>query len=326
MRDMNRVEGGPERAGGAQLNRPAAPTPPASPRLLFVAGMMRSGTTLVAKALSGHPDVFAAGELANLWRWARINGHCSCGTPIRDCAVWSGVIADVQRDTGLGIEQLDELQSATRRLWARPGEARRNRALPGDGYGEVLRLTLAAVVRATGKPVVVDTSKNLRPVAAYEALDVVFLHLVRDPRGVAMSEAHHTVWPGVAAQELPPVRSAARSAITWDLFNLVCERALRRVDPTRRRRLRYEDLVARPADVLDGLTVFAGLRAHDWQLDEGRLWLPEGHLMCGNPMRYAAGWTPVQDRQSWRSGLSGRERQVVQLWTAPLRSRYGYRD
>jgi hypothetical protein len=34
----------------------------------------------------------------------------------------------------------------------------------------------------------------------------------------------------------------------------------------------------------------------------------------------------VQDRQSWRRGLSERERRVVQLWTRPLRSRYGYRD
>src|SRR5579875_2891853 len=80
------------------------------PRVLFVAGMHRSGTTLIARLLGGLAGFFCAGELHSIWS-SRL---CGCGQELDACPVWSAVLAVAGRDRPLDAQQMLALQSSIR--------------------------------------------------------------------------------------------------------------------------------------------------------------------------------------------------------------------
>ena len=62
------------------------------PKLVFIAGAGRSGSTLLELLLGQFDGVFAAGELHSMWHRGLIeNRRCGCGLPFRHCAVWKSV-------------------------------------------------------------------------------------------------------------------------------------------------------------------------------------------------------------------------------------------
>src|SRR3954471_14829623 len=87
------VRSWPRRAA-MPFTEPGPPVP-----VLFIAGSGRCGSTLVDRILGGYEGVFAAGEIRNLWDrgWSN-HGRCGCGRPIRECPVWSGVVAATLAD------------------------------------------------------------------------------------------------------------------------------------------------------------------------------------------------------------------------------------
>src|SRR6476659_9772003 len=72
------------------------PTRP--PRVLFIAGPARSGSTLLAMLLGATDGMVDTGELNYAWRTVFLrNEYCGCGRRFRDCRFWSAVV-----DRGFG--------------------------------------------------------------------------------------------------------------------------------------------------------------------------------------------------------------------------------
>ena len=64
-------------------------------RVLYIAGTGRSGSTLLANILGEVDGVFAAGEVRYLWQRGLTERRlCGCGVPVRECPVWSRVLAE----------------------------------------------------------------------------------------------------------------------------------------------------------------------------------------------------------------------------------------
>src|ERR1700732_3473702 len=62
--------------------------------VLYIAGTGRSGSTVLANILGEVEGVFAAGEVRYLWqRGLKENRLCGCGLTVRECPVWSKVLA-----------------------------------------------------------------------------------------------------------------------------------------------------------------------------------------------------------------------------------------
>lgn len=305
--------------------------------VLFVTGMLRSGTTLLSAALASRPGVVTLGESVVLWRAVAEGRPCSCGTPLRSCEIWGPVLEAVFKEHNLDVDQMCRVD----RLWRQVVRIRRIRSLAqqanmGAGaldarvldYVRVTASLYRAFAEATGASVVVDASKTPALAAALSASDELALrciHLVRDPRAVAYSESKEH-WSTLQSNLRPPVRSASRSALTWCAYNASAEwvrhRQRGRVPWTI---IRYEDFATQPESSLQELAGLIGMAQGEWPfVGPGVLRLNATHEAAGNPNRFDNRDRAIALREDWVTQMGKSARRRVTTVTAPLLRRYGY--
>lgn len=304
------------------------------PVVAYLAGLGRSGSTLLERLLDAVPGVTALGELTHMWeRGLRDDERCGCGERFRACPFWR----EVGDKAFGGWDQLDlddvllararvdrtrHLPELASNVLARPTR----RALVD--YMLLNRAVHAAAAAVTGAQVVVDSSKRASLAHALHrgGARVRVVHVVRDPRGVASSWAKRVPRPETDdPRDLMPVYSAWRSSWLWNAENLLLETLPRAVP---RLRINYEDLVAEPQTTLKTVLAFLGLQpgpASFGFLSPAGADLAAGHLVAGNPMRFRTGLVPLRQDDGWRHDLPAQDRRVVAVVTSPLRGRYGYR-
>ena len=274
----------------------------------------------------------SVGEAKNVWRAYARNEACSCSSPANACPVWAPIGAELgYLHAGKPTLRPDEL----RRL---ADDSLRLGRLIGPGRHSAAEATLAtelgrlyaATARSTGAHTVVDTSKtpNLCRVLAGSLPDFFVVHLVRDPRGVALSESQPKGSPGGDDMVSPPSRRLTRSAVHWAATNSLVERQVAATG-VRHHRIRYEDLVADPLRELTALAGAFGLGGPDWPLVAGaharaELRSPVSHQLAGNPDRFKQGNIPLEPDLRWMSELSDRSRQALELGLQPWMRRYRY--
>ena len=66
------------------------------PKVLYIGGTGRTGSTMLDQLLGQFAGYFSGGEMAFFWsRGIAADAICACGEPVRTCAVWSHAIASV---------------------------------------------------------------------------------------------------------------------------------------------------------------------------------------------------------------------------------------
>jgi hypothetical protein len=117
--------------------------------------------------------------------------------------------------------------------------------------------------------------------------------------------------------------SVLKSSSLWLAWN-ASARALFR-DPSRYSVVRYEDLVARPREIVDEILSFAGNTGDGSPfVGERTVALERSHTVAGNPNRLEAGRIEVRDDQAWTTGLGRSRRALVTAVTTPLLGRFDY--
>jgi len=258
---------------------------------VFVVGMGRSGTTLLASVLSRHPALAIAPETHYLTRWRRHAPDLERGCRDRFDRFWDaftahrhfmrlGIDADVVRGRILGDGPPDHrtvFASLLRAYAEKWGKVRWGEKTPGHWRTLALLLTWFPEAR------------------------VVFL--VRDPRAVVASR-RETQWArGSLDVEIGRWRDSVRTAEWYDLDERV-------------RIMRYEDLVTQPLSQVADICRYV-------QLDFDA-------AMLERPARHAAakprpGGPISADRVSrWRSVLSQAETRMIERLAGKEMRRHGY--
>jgi hypothetical protein len=303
------------------------------PRILYIAGAGRSGSTLLAMVLGALPGCTPVGELCHIWeRGVLANRRCGCGVPFLECPFWT----EVGERAFAGWSRVDAERQA-RRLWA----VGRQRLFPlvaaGVGsarfraelraYADLQAQVYGAVAAVSGNALIVDSSKS--PVYALTlrsaGLDVDVIHLVRDSRAVAYSWTRSRPKGDTDAEEFMPTFRPSSSSLAWISNNLAIDAIGAR--GLRPRIMRYENLVRAPArevtravgDVLPGPAREAVARFDDPDFAIG----PQ-HTVAGNPVRMRTGRLALRIDDAWRSEMRPSDRRLVTLMTFPFLVRYGY--
>ncbi len=170
-------------------------TPP--PKVIYIVGLFRSGTTVLGDLLGQVEGCFHLGELRQLWVTPRLpKARCGCGARIGDCGTWRAILSrafdgdfgrvctHMLEDERAGLRSRDALLLARfpwlRRLYRKRLSAMRR-------YTGTLHALYAAAAAESGRMILVDSSKW--PAIAYALGDEpgIEYHIVRDARAVTHS-------------------------------------------------------------------------------------------------------------------------------------------
>ena len=304
--------------------------------VLYLAGLGRSGSTLLERTLARLDDMVAVGEVVHLWdRGVLRDERCGCGQHFHDCDFWTEV-----GDRAYGgwdrvdIGQLMAARARTERtrhltchVTGRSTPAFRIRAAAA---AELLGRVYPAISATAGRAVVVDSSKNpgyahLLRLSPDVSLKV--LHTVRDAPAVAHSWSRAVVRPDREGTEMVrwgpttprpsgshrtsgPSRSARRECR--------CHWCVTRTSRPRRRR---SCVVPCPTWRCPHQP---RMLRRCRRCAKGFVDLAVDHTVSGNPLRFSTGRLQIVEDDAWREGMSPGRRRLVATLTAPLRRRYGY--
>lgn len=271
---------------------PAGPAARSRQKLIYILGTGRCGSTILEIVLGSHPKIQPTGEFHGIPfpRWMP-GTVCSCGRSYEECPLWSRVREEYGRRVDLSRqlatqERFEYYRSLPRALlyrWAASPEVREH----ARGMADLVRV----IAKESGKEIVSDSSKSAArgyayTLARYEGLDVYFIHLVRDGRGYLYSETKEPDGAGYGKRKV--VQSPSRITLRWALENLVAQILCSR-PRDRYLRVRYEDFVSQPVEVLERIGRFVGVDMTP-VIETVRAGepIPIGHLIGGNRLRFGS--------------------------------------
>ncbi|HWF31314.1 MAG TPA: sulfotransferase [Solirubrobacteraceae bacterium] len=228
----------------------AEPATTEKPKVIYVIGAHRSGSTVLGVTLGNCDGVFFAGELHS---WLTRKGVPSFGGEA-GARLWRAIAEEVPDAEELfGHETQLTLDRSS--VIYRPHKWLRRRRLRGP-YRRIYEDLYRAIARQTGSSQIVDTSHYpLRAIElqALDGIELYLLFLVRDPQGVVDSfDARHA--------DSPSKPAFVTNAQLW-VTHLLALRAFARQPRERRMFVRHEDFLADPAGVLGQILKRTGSRA-----------------------------------------------------------------
>lgn len=273
-----------------------------APRVIYIVGATRSGSTLLDLLLGTVPGVVSLGEARFFWERGILEGRgCSCGRDAEHCPVWG------QRPPWLGRNGAAEIVTwQQRHLRGRNLRAALDGEVPGArAYVQAVMSMYAAAANRQDADIVVDSSKLPADAALLLAMgvDVKVVHLVRDLRGVVHSWSRRTHDPDATGDAWMARKSTAQATRDWVAANAGAA-LLRRRHPSAVVSVDYEQLCAEPD------ATFARVTAHA-EVSGVRSDRPPSttHLIGGNPMRNSKDPLVIRTDQRWLDEMPhGRQR------------------
>jgi hypothetical protein len=200
--------------------------------------------------------------------------------------------------------------------------------VPLNPYGELLVNLYQAAVDLEGTTGVIDSSKFVSDVlilARDPRVDLHVIHLVRDPRGSAFSWAAPKADPGReggALQTFNPLMSS----FWWTANNVEAEVFIKRRLGSRYQRVRYEDFVGSPREVIGAAVEGFGGRASDLPFEGSNAvhLSRRSHIVGGNPNRFQTGAVELQLDERWRADMPKADLAKSTVPALPLLPLYGY--
>lgn len=301
-------------------------------RVLYVAGIARSGSTVLGCILGELPSAIFVGELALFWRRFAEGELCSCGKPLPDCHFWSAVVSkafgQMTCEHARGLKELEWRVARWQRLlglvpvrWSTRWSKQIHIMLEERGrlYRAICEIANAECVIDSGKGVTFGSM-----MARLSNTNFGTIHLVRDPRGVAFSwqkQVRSDSEPGYM-----PRSSAIRIATRWMSGNILVQLSLRRLSGTYYR-VRYEDLVAYPSDIAhEILRATSNPAGSNRRADHRVQRANEHHLVGGNPgvRRHLGRDLRMRLDDEWRTWLPQGQRWLVTAVCGGLMTAYDY--
>jgi Sulfotransferase family len=306
-----------------------------APKVVFIAGYSRSGSTLLDRMLGELPGFVSTGELAYLWtRGLQQNRLCGCGAKFRDCAFWERVgVSAFGGWNQLDIEHVARLrQEVLRHRYAhllleprlsRPFE------LKLRSFAELMARLYTSIAAVSGARVIVDSTVDapygflLRHVPD---IDVRTVHLVRDSRATAFSWTKRVPRADYLEEStFLPTFHPAETALRWTADHLLVHLLAKLGGGALL--VRYEDLVADPRAKLNRVAHYAGgavQGADPTFVGAGSVELGLNHTVAGSRMRLQRGTGPLRLDDDWRGRLPRGHRLAVTALSLPLLVGYGY--
>ena len=310
-------------------------------KVLYIAGVGRSGSTLLGNILGSIEEFFHAGMPCFVWEHGisvNSSSYCGCGFPFRECEIWKSIF-----DTAYnGFDSLKEKDIKylgqniiqNRHLLFRlilPNTSRAFGNTQTLSYLNNLESLYQSIRLNTDCKVIVDSSKF--PSYAYmlsliPSIELYIVHLVRDPRAVAYSwqkkRPRMDVEPdSTLFQEQYPQFKTSRDWLSW---NMILE-LLGQKQRDKYLFLKYENFAKSPQRSIQKIIDFVdkgnNIETRPWVTTDA-INLNINHTIWGNPVRAKTGIVKIVADEEWREKMSILDKATVTTMTFPLLLKYGY--
>ncbi|MCB0027281.1 MAG: sulfotransferase [Anaerolineales bacterium] len=301
-------------------------------KVLYITGSGRSGSTILGNLLGQVNGFVHVGEMQQIWsRGFRRNFECACGQSFQDCPVWVEIVEEAFGDSknvdARALQQASHFIQSRHFLKSRTVSGRETLATRGKSYLDALKQLYQAVQRVHGADFIVDSSKFHTygyALGLIPELEVYYLHLVRDARGVAHSWAKKMKHPGAGQREMHRF-SASQSTYLWLTRNFFSRWFLSQ-PASHYRLLRYEDFVQDPHETMADLLRWLNRPVNlDFFVDHNHVRLGLHHTFSGNPVRQHSNEViQIRADELWRQQMTAVDRLKVTLLSFPYLKKYGY--
>jgi len=316
------------------------------PVIINIIGSGRSGSTVLDKALGGHPQHFSLGEICNFHQELTANSLCGCGQWIHDCPFWNRIYPEINAQFGIDVlaepAKFNLIYEHSLSKQGR-GSNLKNSLLRVLGlkrendpkvlaWAERTRFLYNRVLAHTGAKVLVDSTKSAGRLLAMRHLlpefDIRAVHLVRDGRAQITSSKSTTytvevpVGDGTYEKRTFPMERSKSSTELIDEWYRVNRRMrmLSRVS-SGFLTVKHEDFTANPEKELARIAHFAGTSYDPNMLNLAR---KDAHMVCGNSSRLNAKEIKASP-ETWRTELPAELLQQFEQKAGKLNRAFGYR-
>jgi hypothetical protein len=219
------------------------------PKIVYVMGAGRSGSTIFGVALGNCADIFDAGEME---AWLRRSGVPNFGGTDR-MRFWAGIREDVEGADLYGDQAWLCIEHSSSLLRVDRWPARRQLR---SRYRQIADELYRAIIKASGVTNVVDTSHyplRVRELQALGSIDLYLIYLVRDPHSVVASFDKRDV-------DQQPKAPLATNIYLW-VTHLLAVSIFLQHRRDRRCLVRYEDFIRDPHGILRDILRRVGISA-----------------------------------------------------------------
>ena len=294
------------------------------PTVLYIGGIGRSGSTVLADALGSLPGYVSAGELHHFWgRGAIENWQCADGQLFNNHPVWRNCL-DAVASAGPcepiidKFDRTERLRNARQKILRQIPEALRADA---EKYRRDFLTIYTCLRDQTGAEVIVDSGKvplHANLMQQCSGVDFRILHLIRDPRAFVLAKSHPKKSLGASAQPFEMARAGTlRSIFRWrqrnrDIYKLSAH--------GRYVRMAYSAFAYEPAGAIGTALKALSLRLPGDIADrfpdrtfERRM----GLSFSGNPNRLGQSIVTIRNDETWKTKLSGPKQALAHFLCAP---------
>lgn len=295
-----------------------------SPKIIYIAGTGRNGSTVIGNILAETPDIVSVGELKYLWRDLYFRHLCGCGKEINSCEFWREV---VRKAFGtLSNKDLELLMRSEEKINRRFGFVYHKSH--DSGIMELVKsykVLYAAIQLVSGRDFIVDTSKTPlfeKFLISRLSYPVYTIHLIRDPRATSYSWNLKKDTPDPTEPFLPRLGILSTS-FNWVIWNLIIEAKKNK----NYLRLHYEDLTEKPQSNFEKIIQFVKCAPSPAPLFNNRMiQIGVHHTVSGNPARFRRGALEIKLDERWKHSMPIFQKMLVFSLTWPLFLKYYYLD
>ncbi len=190
------------------------------PKVIYILGCGRSGTTILDILLGNHSGFFSVGELNNFFYAWSTKSFCSCGSRVTSCEIWKNIGKNFynsgskydpikMNDYQFNMEKNRYILKQVMGLHSKANYSK-YKLFTYNIFKELQEISHCKTT--------IDSSKSAgRAIALLknEKLDVKVIHMVRDPRGVYYSFQKKNI--------VTPVKNVLSVAIYWNTNNILAD-------------------------------------------------------------------------------------------------------
>lgn len=255
------------------------------PKVLYIAGAGRSGSTLLDIIIGNHPNYFSLGELMFLIPNGVYNEeYCSCTKKVLECQFWSKVLIKWQSKMEMSLKEY----SSTQKKYLRNKKTLlflKNYFFPSNQFNAFLRdtkLQYQMIASFTEGKVIVDSSKNPHRILLLKKIGIP-IHVLRISRKFSgvLNSNNKTIEKDIVKgfeNSMNP-KQFSYVFVTWVLDNFLTRLMSIGIKSYH---IIYENLVKNPLETLEGLVPYDKKFT---RLIHNRGPFLAQHLVAGNAVR-----------------------------------------